>query len=275
MTCPSELTHSMYADGELPAREAMRLERHAMTCGACRARIEALRDEDQVLRMALKDADAIVICVPTPLGKSRQPDISYIEKATEDVCRVLRPGQLVVLESTTYPGTTQEILRSRLEAIGLVAGEDFFLAFSPERIDPANGSYHLENIAKIVGGVTPACLDLASTLSAALEAQPDTKQVFVVSGVGAFDRLYEEIFTEQRAAFADRVTFHSLAGLSIVDLEQRVRHLPDGAIVGSAIVRLVERLADDPALVAKVGEFVGALKDATRAAVAGNGAAAG
>jgi UDP-N-acetyl-D-glucosamine dehydrogenase len=114
--------------------------------------------------LALKDADAIVICVPTPLGKSRQPDISYIEKATEDVCRVLRPGQLVVLESTTYPGTTQEILRSRLEAIGLVAGEDFFLAFSPERIDPANGSYHLENIAKIVGGVTPACLDLASTL---------------------------------------------------------------------------------------------------------------
>jgi UDP-N-acetyl-D-glucosamine dehydrogenase len=112
----------------------------------------------------LKDADAIIICVPTPLGKSRQPDISYIEKATEDVARVLRPGQLVVLESTTYPGTTQEILRPRLEAGGLVAGEDFFLAFSPERIDPGSRTHRLGNIAKVVGGITPDCLELVTTL---------------------------------------------------------------------------------------------------------------
>src|SRR4030095_15091189 len=83
----------------------------------------------------LSQADAIIICVPTPLGKSRQPDISYIERATEDVAGALRPGQLVVLESTTYPGTTQGVLRPRLEGGGLVAGRDFFLAFSPERID--------------------------------------------------------------------------------------------------------------------------------------------
>jgi UDP-N-acetyl-D-glucosamine dehydrogenase len=112
----------------------------------------------------LKDADATIICVPTPLGKSRQPDISYIEKATEAVAGALRPGQLVVLESTTYPGTTQEVLRPRLEAGGLRAGRDFFLAFSPERIDPANRSHDLRCIPKVVGGVTAACRDLAALL---------------------------------------------------------------------------------------------------------------
>jgi UDP-N-acetyl-D-glucosamine dehydrogenase len=112
----------------------------------------------------LKDADAIIICVPTPLGKSRQPDISYIERATEDVAGVLRPGQLVVLESTTYPGTTQGVLRPRLEGGGLVAGRDFFLAFSPERIDPGSRTHRLENIAKVVGGVTADCLELVTTL---------------------------------------------------------------------------------------------------------------
>jgi UDP-N-acetyl-D-glucosamine dehydrogenase len=112
----------------------------------------------------LKDADAIIICVPTPLGKSRQPDISYIERATEDVARILRPGQLVVLESTTYPGTTQSVLRPRLEGSGLVTGRDFFLAFSPERIDPGSRTHRLENIAKVVGGTTPDCLELVTTL---------------------------------------------------------------------------------------------------------------
>jgi UDP-N-acetyl-D-glucosamine dehydrogenase len=112
----------------------------------------------------LKDADAIIICVPTPLGKSRQPDISYIERATEDVARILRPGQLVVLESTTYPGTTQSVLRPRLEGSGLVTGRDFFLAFSPERIDPGSRTHRLETIAKVVGGTTPNCLELVTTL---------------------------------------------------------------------------------------------------------------
>jgi UDP-N-acetyl-D-glucosamine dehydrogenase len=113
---------------------------------------------------ALRDADAIVICVPTPLGKSRQPDISYIEAATEAAARALRPGQLVVLESTTYPGTTQEVLRPRLEAGGLVAGRDFFLAFSPERIDPGNRTHQLGRIPKVVGGVTTTCRELTATL---------------------------------------------------------------------------------------------------------------
>jgi UDP-N-acetyl-D-glucosamine dehydrogenase len=113
---------------------------------------------------SLKEADAIVICVPTPLGKSRQPDISYIERAAADVARTLRPGQLVVLESTTYPGTTREVLCPRLETTGLVAGQDFFLAFSPERIDPGSRTHQLKDIAKVVGGLTPTCRDLAMTL---------------------------------------------------------------------------------------------------------------
>jgi UDP-N-acetyl-D-glucosamine dehydrogenase len=112
----------------------------------------------------LKDADAIIICVPTPLGKSRQPDISYIESAAEAVALALRPGQLVVLESTTYPGTTQEVIRPRLEARGLTTGKDFFLAFSPERIDPGNRTHDLSKIPKVVGGLTAACAELTSTL---------------------------------------------------------------------------------------------------------------
>jgi UDP-N-acetyl-D-glucosamine dehydrogenase len=113
---------------------------------------------------ALKDADAIVICVPTPLGKSKEPDISFIVGAADAVAAIIRPGQLVVLESTTYPGTTQEILLPRFEARGIEAGKDFFLAFSPERIDPGNTRYTLRDIPKVVGGLTPACRELVAAL---------------------------------------------------------------------------------------------------------------
>ena len=113
---------------------------------------------------ALKDCDAIVICVPTPLGKSKEPDISFIVSAADAVAAIIRPGQLVVLESTTYPGTTQEILLPRFEARGIVAGEDFFLAFSPERIDPGNTRYTLRDIPKVVGGLTESCRELVAAL---------------------------------------------------------------------------------------------------------------
>jgi UDP-N-acetyl-D-glucosamine dehydrogenase len=113
---------------------------------------------------ALAAADAIIICVPTPLGKSKEPDISHIVAAADEVAKVLRPGQLVVLESTTYPGTTEEVLLPRFRGSGLAAGEQFFLAFSPERIDPGNRTWRLESIPKIVGGLTPACRDLACAL---------------------------------------------------------------------------------------------------------------
>ncbi|MGD8497242.1 MAG: nucleotide sugar dehydrogenase, partial [Gemmatimonadales bacterium] len=112
----------------------------------------------------LEEADAIVICVPTPLSKTDDPDMSYIFAATDSVREHLRPGQLVVLESTTYPGTTREMVQPLLEETGLAAGVDFFLAFSPERVDPGNKQWHIENTPKIVGGLTPDCHRLAVAL---------------------------------------------------------------------------------------------------------------
>ncbi len=106
--------------------------------------------------------DAIFIAVPTPLRKTKDPDISYIVAALEEIAREVRPGQLIVLESTTYPGTTEEILRPKLESDGLRAGRDFFLAFSPERVDPGNKQYNTRNTPKIVGGITPACTRIAT-----------------------------------------------------------------------------------------------------------------
>ena len=105
----------------------------------------------------LREADAISICVPTPLSKFKDPDVSYIVAATETIKKVLRPGQAIVLESTTYPGTTREIMLPALESTGLKVGKDFFLAFSPERVDPGNPVYQTKNTPKVVGGITDDC----------------------------------------------------------------------------------------------------------------------
>lgn len=109
----------------------------------------------------LAGCDAISICVPTPLGKTKDPDLSYVVAAAEAIRAVLRPGQLVVLESTTYPGTTRELVLPILEKTGLKVGEDFFLCFSPERVDPGNQVWQTKNTPKVLGGVTPACLEVA------------------------------------------------------------------------------------------------------------------
>ena len=112
----------------------------------------------------LATADAISICVPTPLGKSKDPDISYIIAASEQVGRHAHAGILVVLESTTYPGTTEEIILPRITENGLELGVDFFLAFSPERVDPGNAHWQTRNTPKVIGGATPACLQVATAL---------------------------------------------------------------------------------------------------------------
>lgn len=134
-----------------------------------RSHIQDLTDEDVAANVRagrldattdfsrLAECDAISICVPTPLSKTRDPDVSYILASTESVAAALRPGQLVVLESTTYPGTTRELLLPAFEKIGLRVGQDFFLCFSPERVDPGNERWKTRNTPKVIGGVTPQC----------------------------------------------------------------------------------------------------------------------
>ena len=106
----------------------------------------------------VSELDTINICVPTPLRKTKDPDMSYIVSAVEAIAEHLHPGMLVVLESTTYPGTTEEVVQPMLEATGLKAGVDFFLAFSPERVDPGNPTFQTHNVPKVVGGITPDVL---------------------------------------------------------------------------------------------------------------------
>ncbi len=129
--------------------------RAAVTSG----RFVATTQEDR-----LGECDAISIAVPTPLSKTRDPDMAYVLAAADAIARQAHPGLCVVLESTTYPGTTRELLQPRLEAMGLTVGTDIFVAFSPERVDPGNPVYHTKNTPKVVGGITPACVEVASAL---------------------------------------------------------------------------------------------------------------
>jgi UDP-N-acetyl-D-glucosamine dehydrogenase len=127
--------------------------------------------DDKLLRATtdfnhLAECDALIICVPTPLRKTKEPDVSYILAAAEEIKKRLRRGQLIILESTTYPGTTDEVLRPIFEETGLKLDEDFLLAFSPERVDPGNPQFQTHNIPKVVGGVTPDSTEAATSLYA-------------------------------------------------------------------------------------------------------------
>ncbi len=139
----------------------------------------------------LDEPDAISICVPTPLSKFKDPDVSYIVAATDAVKKTLRRGQAIILESTTYPGTTREIMLPALESTGLTVGEDFFLAFSPERVDPGNPVYGTRNTPKVVGGITPACARVAAALY-----QPAIDTLVMVSSTEAAElvKLLENTF---------------------------------------------------------------------------------
>jgi UDP-N-acetyl-D-glucosamine dehydrogenase len=128
----------------------------------------------------LSEPDAISIAVPTPLSKTKDPDVSYVLSATESIKKTLRRGQLVILESTTYPGTTRELMLPALESTGLKVGEDFFLAFSPERVDPGNPKYNTHNTPKVVGGITPNCLQVTVALY-----EPAIERVVPVSSTEA------------------------------------------------------------------------------------------
>jgi UDP-N-acetyl-D-glucosamine dehydrogenase len=132
------------------------------------ADVKALRDAGKLDATTdfsiVQELDTINICVPTPLRKTKDPDMSYIVSAVEAIAKHLHTGMLIVLESTTYPGTTDEVVQPLLEATGLKAGVDFFIAFSPERVDPGNPTFQTHNVPKVVGGLTPDCRTLAGAL---------------------------------------------------------------------------------------------------------------
>jgi UDP-N-acetyl-D-glucosamine dehydrogenase len=162
--------------------------------------LRAQRYEPTTDFSVLRQSDVVIICVPTPLRKSKDPDISFVMVAAEQVAARFRPGQLIILESTTYPGTTKELLLPLFEARQARVGVDFFLAFSPERIDPANASFKVRDIPKVVGGVTPACTRLASLLYREIVAE-----VFEVSSptVAELAKLYENVFRNVNIALAN------------------------------------------------------------------------
>ena len=162
-----------------------------VTDDALRGIIAAGRFEATTDAARLSEPDAISICVPTPLSKFKDPDVSYIVAATEAVKRTLRRGQAIILESTTYPGTTREILLPALESTGLTVGEDFFLAFSPERVDPGNPTWQTHNTPKVVGGITADCRKVACALY-----QPAIERLVPVSTTEAAElvKLLENTF---------------------------------------------------------------------------------
>ena len=152
----------------------------------------------------IKDMDAICICVPTPLDIYQQPDLSYVKISTEIIAKYLHVGMLVVLESTTYPGTTEELVKPILEEkSGLKCGKDFFLAFSPERIDPGNLKYKVNNIPKVVGGVTSNCTEVATSLY----RQVLQSEVYIVSSpkVAEMEKIYENTFRNVNIALANEM----------------------------------------------------------------------
>ena len=150
----------------------------------------------------LAEVDAISICVPTPLSKTKDPDVSYVLAAADAVQAAVRPGQIVILESTTYPGTTRELLQPRLEARGLTVGKDVFLAFSPERVDPGNPTWQTRNTPKVVGGVTPRCNEVILALYA-----PAFDQLVPVSSPEAAElvKLLENTFRSVNIGLANEM----------------------------------------------------------------------
>jgi len=174
----------------------------------------------------LNKMDAIIICVPTPLRKTKEPDISYILAASEEIAKNIRAGQLIILESTTYPGTTEEIILSKLNGDSLKVGKDFFLAFSPERVDPGNPKYKTKDITKIVGGVTPECTELARLLySQAI------KEVIPVSSTRSAEmvKLLENTFRSVNIAMVNELALMcSKMGLDVWEIINAAKTKPFG-----------------------------------------------
>src|SRR5581483_10439085 len=175
---------------------------------------------------AVAELDTINICVPTPLRKNKDPELSYVIAAVEVIRNHIQPGQLIILESTTYPGTSREVVLPILEESGLRAGTDFFLAYSPERVDPGNPVYHTRNNPKVVGGVTPRCAEMA-----ALFYRQFIDHVITVSSTDCAEmvKLLENTFRSVNIALANEMalTCHSF-GINVWEVIEAAKSKPFG-----------------------------------------------
>jgi UDP-N-acetyl-D-glucosamine dehydrogenase len=175
---------------------------------------------------AAEKLDTLNICVPTPLRKNKDPDLSYVIAAVEAIRNHIRPGQLIILESTTYPGTTREMVLPILEDSGLKVGRDFFLAYSPERVDPGNQQFTTRNIPKVVGGATPRCTEMA-----ALFYEQFVEKLLPVSSTDCAEmvKLLEDTFRSVNIALANEValTCHSL-GIDVWEVIEAAKSKPFG-----------------------------------------------
>ena len=175
---------------------------------------------------ALREVDAAIICVPTPLNQHREPDLSFVINTAQAVAQHLQRGQLVVLESTTYPGTTDEVILPILESSGLQAGRDFLLAYSPERVDPGNKQFGIQNVPKVVGGINPASLEAASALYATV-----VEKIIPVSSTRAAEmtKLLENIYRCVNIALVNELKLLSLRmGLDIWEVIDAASTKPYG-----------------------------------------------
>lgn len=175
----------------------------------------------------IREVDAVAICVPTPLDRYQQPNISYVKGSAREIAKYLHPGMLVVLESTTFPGTTEEVVRPILEETGLKVGRDIHLAYSPERVDPGNKVYKTKNTPKVVGGVTPACTRVA----AMLYRQVLEGEVFEVSSpsVAEMEKILENTFRNINIALANEMAIlcHKM-GIDIWEVIEAAKTKPYG-----------------------------------------------
>ncbi len=175
----------------------------------------------------ISEVDVICICVPTPLTKNKEPDTQCIEAAARQLTRYFHKGQLVVLESTTYPGTTEEMILPRLQRGGLKVGEDFYLAYSPERIDPGNKEYRMSNISKVVGGVTEKC----TYLTRILYEQVVKEKVYSVSSprVAEMEKLLENIFRNVNIALVNEMALLcNRMGINVWEVIEAAKTKPYG-----------------------------------------------
>jgi UDP-N-acetyl-D-glucosamine dehydrogenase len=197
-----------------------------VSSGTLRGAVSANKIKATQSLAAVEKLDTLNICVPTPLRKNKDPDLSYLLAAVEAIRNHIRPGQLIILESTTYPGTTREMVLPILEDSGLRAGRDFFLAYSPERVDPGNQQFTTRNIPKVVGGATPRC-----TKMAALFYEQFVEKILPVSSTDCAEmvKLLENTFRSVNIALANEMalTCHSL-GIDVWEVIEAAKSKPFG-----------------------------------------------